>query len=150
MASTLLPLNRISPLRRAFSMRRSVESAVTVLPDADSPTSASFSPASRVNDTRSTTRRAPKSMLRSLTSSRLIEHLPRVERIAQRIADQDEEQQHHHQHAEGGERDPPGIEVVLPLVEQLTQARRSRRHAQAKEIEAGERADGGGHLEGHQ
>src|SRR5215212_3690350 len=146
MASTLLPLKRISPLSRAFSISRRVESAVTVFPEADSPTSASFSPASRENDTRSTTRRAPKSMLRSLTSSRLIEHLARVERVAQRVADQDEEQQGDHQHGERGERNPPGIEVVLALVEQLAQARRAGRHAQAEKVEAGERADGGGHL----
>src|SRR5687768_3163224 len=60
------------PCSLAFSIKRNVDSAVTVLPEADSPTSASFSPASSLNDARSTTRRAPKLMERSLTSSRLI------------------------------------------------------------------------------
>ena len=63
------------PVRRAFSIRRSVDSAVTVLPEADSPTSASFSPASSENETLSTTLRWPKWMLRSFTSSRLIRAL---------------------------------------------------------------------------
>src|SRR6059058_5054876 len=41
--STSWSAKRTLPSRRAFSMRRSVERAVTVLPEADSPTSASFS-----------------------------------------------------------------------------------------------------------
>src|SRR5688500_17726249 len=150
MRSTLFPSNRISPVKRAFSISLSVESAVTVLPDADSPTRASFSPASSVNEAPCTTRRGPKSMLSSLTSSRLIKNFPRIQRVAQRIADQDQEQKRHHQHAERGNRDPPRVEVVLALVEQLAEAGRARRHAQVQEIQAGERPDRRGHLEGHQ
>src|SRR5688572_31790608 len=124
-------------------MSRRVERAVTVFPEADSPTSASFSPASSVNEARSTTLREPKWMLRSRTSSRLIcaapsfqptlvagEHLARIERVAQGIADKDEEHQHDDEHAEGRARDPPRIQVLLRLVEQLAEARRSRGHAQ--------------------
>src|SRR5688572_12827836 len=147
MASTLRPSKRISPVSRAFSMRRSVESAVTVFPEADSPTSASFSPALSVKETRSTTLRAPKWMLRSLTSSRLIKHLSRIQSVAQGVADQDQEQEGDHQDAEGGKRDPPRVQIVLPLVQELAQARGSWGHAQAEEVQAGQRADGRGHLE---
>src|SRR5438477_12725533 len=119
---TCFPLNRISPVKRALSIRLSVESAVTVFPEADSPTSASFSPASSENETFSTTRRTPKWMLRSRTSSRLtsfllaLQHLARVERVAQRVADEDQQQQHHDEHGESRHRDPPGVEVVLALL----------------------------------
>src|SRR5687768_413719 len=118
------------PCSLAFSIRRNVDSAVTVLPEADSPTSASFSPASSLNDARSTTRRAPKLIERSLTSSRLIgvlapckggrepqasggfgffsrplllQNLSRVQSVSQCVSDQYQQEQHHHQHAEGGE-----------------------------------------------
>src|SRR3989442_4375969 len=140
MARTSRPSNRTWPLKRALSIRLSVESAVTVFPEADSPTSASFSPASSEKLTRSTTRRGPKSMLRSRTSSRLtsfllaLQPLARVERVAQRVADEDQQQQHHDEHGEGRQGDPPCVEVVLALAEQLAQARRAERHAQVQEI----------------
>src|SRR4051812_10545476 len=140
----------MDPLSLADSIRRSVESAVTVLPEADSPTSASFSPASRLNDTSWTTRRRPKSTLRLLTSSRLIEHFPRVEGIAQRVANEDQEEQREDEHAEGREGDPPRVEIVLAFAEQLAEAGRARRDPQAEKVEAGQRADRSGDLEGHQ
>ena len=62
-----------------------------------------------------------------------------IESIPQRISDQDEKQQGHYEHGEGGKGDPPRVEVVLALVEELPQARRPRRHAEFEEVEAGER-----------
>src|SRR4249919_241265 len=70
------PSNRISPLSirpGGFGIRRSTDSAVTLLPDPDSPTIASVSPGSRWNDTPSTAVTVPRSVrnrvVRFLTSS---------------------------------------------------------------------------------
>src|SRR6476620_11404285 len=70
------PSNRISPLSirpGGFGIRRSTDSAVTLLPEPDSPTIASVSPGSRWNDTPSTAVTVPRSVrnrvVRFLTSS---------------------------------------------------------------------------------
>ena len=44
-----------------------------------------------------------------------------VERIAQRVAHEGQQQQRNHQHAKGGQRNPPGVDAVLALREQLAE-----------------------------
>src|SRR5882672_8002641 len=70
------PSNRISPFSirpGGFGIRRSTDSAVTLLPDPDSPTIASVSPGSTWNETPSTAVTVPRSVrnrvVRFLTSS---------------------------------------------------------------------------------
>jgi len=63
------PAKRMWPLEVAASTRRSTESAVMLLPDPDSPTSANFSPASMQKEMSSTTVDAPKRTLRRSTCS---------------------------------------------------------------------------------
>src|SRR4051812_48057023 len=64
----MLPVGLLPPDGRSCSS----DSAVTDLPEPDSPTSARVSPRSRLNDTPSTTRLAPKATDRFSTSTRLI------------------------------------------------------------------------------
>ena len=59
-ASTFSPWKRISPVYVAVATSFRIDSAVTDLPEPDSPTNPNFSPASIVNDTLSTTRDGPK------------------------------------------------------------------------------------------
>src|SRR5215467_660953 len=86
------------------AMSLKIESEVTLLPQPDSPTTASVSPAATENDTPSTARTTPsrvkKCVLRSSTSNRavvtsspfhLLSHPPceaRIERVAHTVAQQ--------------------------------------------------------------
>ncbi len=73
--------------------------------------------------------------------------LPRIERVAQRIAHEGQQQQRAHQHGESEDGDPPGIDVVLALVQQLAERGSPGRHAQAEEVQRREREDGRAHTE---
>ncbi len=48
---------------------------------------------------------------------------------------------------EGGKDDPPRVEVVLALAQQVAQRRHGGRHAQAQEVQRGQRDDGAAHAE---
>ena len=52
--------------------------------------------------------------------------LPRVERVAHRLADEDEEAQHHGQDDEAGDAEPRRLEVRLALGQDLAERRRAR------------------------
>src|SRR5690606_2804487 len=158
------PASSARPVTRASPASRSSASAVTVLPEPDSPTRASFSPGCTSKPTPCTTCLLPKRTSRSRTRSSgpvasplrkelrtsSAPRLARIERIAQRIAHEGEQQQRRDQHAEGGQRDPPRIDVVLALAEQLAQAGRARRHPQAKEVQRGQRQDRRPHPKGQE
>ncbi len=64
------PSKRMAPVVTAASTSRSTLSAVMLLPEPDSPTSANFSPAATVNDTSLTTTLAPKRTFSRSISSR--------------------------------------------------------------------------------
>src|SRR5947207_15837574 len=109
-----------------------IDSAVTDFPEPLSPTSASVSPRSRVNEacftasTAGAPRQPPKVTLRSRTSSRLIaksssDDLARVERVAHRFADADQQAQHDCEHREGSDAEPRRLQIRLALCQQLAQ-----------------------------
>ena len=64
------PPKRMRPVVTAASTSRSTDSAVTDLPEPDSPTSANFSPGATVNETSSTTVEAPKRTVSPSISSK--------------------------------------------------------------------------------
>src|SRR3954453_18928923 len=75
------------------------------------------------------------------THHRSFERLPRIERVARRLADEDQERQHQRNHDETGNAEPGSVEVALALFEQLAERGGPRRQAEAQEIERGQRRD---------
>ena len=144
------PSKRIEPEAMrpvSLGIRRRMDSAVTDLPQPDSPTMPSVSPRASSNDTPSTARTTPSSVSNwvcrsrtsriaftaAVTSSRQ----PRVEPVAQPVA-----QKVHRQHGDGEERagnqDGPGrdLEEGAALGDDVAPARHFRRHAGAQEAQA--------------
>jgi len=111
-AARSLPSNRMLPpvMRPVGSgSRRMTESAVTLLPQPDSPTTASVSPRSTWSDMRSTARTSPlrprKAVDRVSTSSSATSARPerRVEHVAQPVADHVDREDGERQRDEGRE-----------------------------------------------
>ena len=127
-----------------------MERAVTVLPEADSPTSAILARIERERGVVHNPARAEvdAEVLLRAGSRFVLFNTSWIESIPQRISDQDEKKQGHYEHGKGGG-DPPRVEVVLALVGS-SPGSASRRHAESEEVEAGERADRGGHFEGNE
>src|SRR5688572_11186587 len=69
------------------------------------------------------------------------ERLPRVERVARSLADEDQQRQHDRQRQETGDAEPGRVEVALALPQQFAERSRARRQAEAEEVERGERRD---------
>src|SRR5688572_5251617 len=72
------------------------------------------------------------------------EGLARVEGIANRLADEDQQRQHDRHREEGRKPQPWRLEIVLALRDHFTERRRAGRHAEAEEIERGQRGDRAG------
>src|SRR5580698_3039666 len=132
---------RISPPKVAASSSRRMASAVTDLPEPDSPTRPTFSPTPTLRLMSSMTRLEAKSTHRFLISSSgagaesIMLALASIEGVAQGIADEGQQQQGHHQHGEGRDTDPPGIQVFLAEAQQLAQGRNRGGHAQSEKIQ---------------
>lgn len=113
-----------------------IESALTVLPEPDSPTSATVSPLPMVKETRFTAcvtfSPLPKSTDRLRTFTRVSEEVTKppsseclagIECVAHRLADEDQQRQCDGHGEEAGEAEPRRFEVLLALQEQLTERR---------------------------
>src|SRR3984885_12038274 len=158
------PANRTSPAAtRAGGCGSSpmMVSAVTLLPEPDSPTMPRISPSSRLNETSSTAVISPRevanAVVRLLTERSVIQVLPlpsregvggggqattasllhpqpRIEHIAQPVAQQVQPQHRDHQRRHGYRDDPRRIDHVLPPLRHDIPPRRRRRYrAYAKE-----------------
>src|SRR3954447_20513054 len=102
-------------------MRRMTDMAVTLLPEPDSPTMPSTSPARTVNETPSTARISPSSVLKDTRRSRTSRRRasgnahPRVEDAVEdvddRVGDDDEERR-----VDGGRHDHRQVEVLQRVV----------------------------------
>src|SRR5690606_6695647 len=139
-----------------------IDSADTVLPEPDSPTSATVSPLFTSNETpltarfvvspdrnatersRTWTRGAPVFILTSP------ECLARIERVAHGLADEDEQAQQDCEREEGGEPKPRCLQVGLALRQELTERGRTRRQAQPEEVERSQRGDAAREIEGQE
>ena len=130
---------------------------MTDLPEPDSPTSASVSPlSSRKGDAvdgdvrlppwrKATDRSRPREAVR-----RSSEGLSRIERVAHRLADEDEERQHERDDEEAGDAEPRRLQILLALVQQLAERGRAGRQAEAQKVERGQRGDRAGDDERHE
>src|SRR5689334_17375130 len=121
------PSNRIEPSTMrpgGDGTKRSTESAVTLLPQPDSPTTARVSPAPTSKETPSTARTTPSrvkkcvrrsSMARSGAFNGRVSHAarkPGIERIAQAVADQ-VHRQHGQRQEDAGEDDEIGLDLKI-------------------------------------
>src|SRR5262245_64077827 len=145
--SSSWPLKRIEPVgwcAAGYGSSLSTDSAVTDLPEPDSPTSATVSPFLISNETRLTAivSRTPwrNAMERSLTSSRLSklasiglpERLARIEGVAHGLADEDQQREHGGHRHEAADAEPRRLDVGLALREHLAERGRSGRQAEAE------------------
>ena len=76
-------------------------------------------------------------MIRGMRSVHLASRqgLARVERVAHRLADEDQQAEHDGDDEEGGQPEPRRLEIVLALSQQLAERRRSRRQPEAEKVE---------------
>src|SRR3954451_1426320 len=130
-----------------------IESALTDLPEPDSPTSATHSPRLIWNETLSTASVVTppwwKATERSRTLSRgwliasigLPERLARIESIAHGFADEDQKRQHDRDREEAGETEPRRLHVGFSLRQQLAKRGRAGRQPEAEEVESREGHD---------
>src|ERR1700730_10526856 len=153
------PLKSTWPRTSAARLsRRTIERAVTDLPEPDSPTRPRVRPRSSVNDTPSTARVSVspcrKSTLRSRTSRRgasatktilqgetrvptrrthgtthLEKRLPGVEGVAHGFADENQQRKHDRDDQKAGEAEPRRGQVRLSLQQEFAERRRPRRQA---------------------
>src|SRR6266571_4461339 len=119
-----------------------IESALTDLPEPDSPTSATHSPRLIWNETLSTASVvAPpwwNATERSCTASRgwliasitpSLERLARIEGVAHGLADEDQQRQHDRDREEAGKAEPRRLHVGFSLRQQFAERRRAGRQA---------------------
>src|SRR5581483_9171170 len=152
------PCHRICPATmRAGGIATSLrtESAVTVLPQPDSPTTPSVSPAAIARSTPSTARTMPSSVEKCtlrprISSSGAKSHHPaRVERIAQPVADEVDRQHGEKDRAAGKQRPVRGDgEVVLGVVKNTAPGRDVGRKAEAEKRQRRFGDDRGGDIDG--
>src|ERR1700754_4210417 len=129
-----------------------IDNALTDFPEPDSPTSATHSPRLISKETRLTAIDVPlcwwKATERSRTASKgwlmasiagLPERLARIERVAHRLADEDQERQHDRHRKEAGEAEPWRLHIGFALRQQFAERRRARRKAESQEVERGQR-----------
>ncbi len=142
---TLCPSTTTRPAQAApGGSSCSSDSAVSDLPEPLSPTSASVSPRSSVKLTLSDHGAAAEGDGQVLDRNQahlgepIQRRLARIERVAHRLADEHQQRQQPAQHDERGDAQPRRLQVVLALRHQFTQRRRSRRQAEAEEIQAGQ------------
>src|SRR5204863_334335 len=125
------------------------ESAVTDLPEPDSPTSASVLLFCRSNEMRSTASncRSPwrNATERSRTERRgwfmasmSTKRLARIERVAHRLADEDQQREHEGHGDEAAQPEPRRLDVRLALRQQFAERGRAWRHPEAEEVERGQ------------
>ena len=126
-SSRMLPVGLLPPGGRSCSS----DSAVTDLPEPDSPTSASVSPRSRRE------RHVVDHALRAEGDGQVARPRPgscgrprsgvaRIECVAHRLADEDQQRQHAAQHEERGEPQPRRLQVVLAPARPVRPATASR------------------------
>src|SRR5581483_2178271 len=138
-----------------------MESAVTDLPEPDSPTSATVSPRlmSKLTPFTASTALAPEPKVTarslicrsaSLMRSPSCHDLPGIERVAHGLADEQQQRQHECYGEERGESEPRRVEVVLGLQHQLAERRRAGGQTIAQEVERRERGHGAGQDEGQE
>src|SRR5262245_9309241 len=136
-----------------------IDSAETVLPDPDSPTSATVSPLPIRKETPSTaftvlpperkcTDRLWTSTRGAWSSMRSPEGFARVQRVAHALAYEDEQAEQAGDRDEGGNAEPWRLQVGLALRQQFAERWGAWRQAEAKEIKRGERRNGARQLEG--
>src|SRR4051794_40788327 len=122
--------------------RRMIESAVTLLPQPDSPTMPSVSPGETSNDTPSTARVTPSSVKKNVARSRterrgVISHPPRearVEAVAQAVAEEVHGEHHDGERDAGCEDRPGGAGEKQPrLRDHVAPGRDLGRRARAEE-----------------
>src|SRR5581483_2879975 len=158
-SSTILPRT----ICAASGNRPSSASAVIDLPQPDSPTSATTSPAPTANDTPSTIDAPSISTVRSSTVSAgasdiakpLADARLRIEPIAQPVAEHVDREYQQEQAPAGKGHDPPGALHILPAdAHDRSPARRRRLDAKPEERQAGLEQDhqaefgGGDHQQG--
>src|SRR5262249_14813151 len=131
------------------------DSAVTDLPEPDSPTSATVCPFPISNETRSTASvsrsRWRNATERSRTERRgvdaslivSLENLAWIEGVAHRFADEDQERQHDRDREEAAEAEPWSLDVGLAFAQHLAERRRTGRQAEPQEVERGQGHHGG-------
>src|SRR4029453_2547200 len=136
-----------------------IDSAETVLPDPDSPTSATVSPLPMRKETPSTaftmwpperkcTDRLRISTRGAWSSMRSPKGFARVQRVAHALANEDEQAEQAGDRDEGGDAEPWRLQVGLALRQQFAERGGARRQAEAEEIQRRERRDRARQLEG--
>ena len=65
----------------------------------------------------------------------------RIKRLQARLANKVDQYHHQDQHRESGERDPPGLDVVLGLAQELAKLGVGARHPEVEEVQAGQLYD---------
>ena len=84
------------------------------------------------------------------TSASSGESLARIERVAHRLADEDQQREHDGDDKEAGDAEPRRFEVALALKQELAERGRSGRQAKPEEVEGGQRRDRARELEGQE
>src|SRR5262245_38523038 len=127
-------------MRPGLGTSRMMDSEVTLLPQPDSPTSPSTSLVSIVKLTPSTARSTPWLVAKCVSSPStdrrgVTSHLqPRIERVAQPVAEEVDGQHGQHDREPWKRREPPGCRDVVPSVgEHPAPGRRRRLHAEPEE-----------------
>src|SRR5215472_9977513 len=156
-----LPRQRIRPSTMrpgGVGMSLSTDIAVTDLPQPDSPTKPNVSPRSTARSTPSTACTVPSSEEKCVFNPRIsskrsamtatplrLQHLSRVEGVAQSVADE-VDRQHGEKDRGAGKQCPMrrDVEVVLGIVEKPSPGGNVRREAEAKERQRRLRDDRGG------
>src|SRR5690348_4879724 len=136
-------------MRLCSCSRRITDSAVTLLPEPDSPTRPSVSPGCTVKLTPSTARTTPASVSkyvrRSRTSSSGLRILATPGAGIEPVTDSVSEEVETHHHGEDGEarerRAPPLLHELAAFRHHGAPFRRGRNHAQAEERKPGEHDD---------
>src|SRR3984893_8490018 len=151
------PCQRISPptiCPGGIAISLSTESAVTVLPHPDSPTTPRVSPLSMVRSTPSTARTMPSSVAKCVFSPRISSrcstshHFAGIESIAQSIADEID-RQHREKDCAPGEQGPmrSDVEVILGVEQDAPPGRNIRREPEPEKRQGRFRNDRGGDVD---
>src|SRR3954462_4085004 len=134
-------------MRAGSSSRRMIDLAQTLLPEPDSPTMPSVSPARRSKLTPSTARTGPASLRNQVRRSRTCSSTSAVscmgvQPVAQAVADEVEAHDHGEDRQAGEGRHPPLLHELPALADHGAPFGGRRDGAEAEEGEAGEDQDG--------
>src|SRR5215468_2046799 len=152
------PCQRISPATirpGGIAISLSTESAVTVLPQPDSPTTPRVSPRSMARSTPSTASSMPSSVAKCVFNPRIssrcskLDHLARIERVAQPITDKVDRKHRQEDRAAGDQCPMRGdIEVILGVEQQTSPGRHVGRKAEAEKRQRRFEEDRDGYIYG--